>query len=107
MISPKIGGIVLIILPIIPLIMSIRYNSTNKQKYFEVYFLLSTLVSIIFSFAYSKLLGLPLTQDEKIYYSDFVGNLFLNYYGNIVIPLVYLLTLLIFYFIIYKRYLKQ
>jgi hypothetical protein len=102
MISPKVGVIILLVLPILPLTMAIIFNHTKKQKSFEFLFLLSIINSILFFYAYGTLLEFPFTDKEKIYYSDFWGQLFLLCVGNILIPVTYLILLAGFYFVFYK-----
>lgn len=102
MISPKIGGLIIFILPILPLIFSIIYKNTKKQSYFELFFVVAVILSAFFSYTYKKLLELPLTDREKVYYSDLGGQLFLKTFDNILIPIVYLSLLVIFYFVFYR-----
>lgn len=102
MISPKIGGLIIFILPILPLIFSIIYKNTKKQSYFELFFVVAVIVSAFFSYAYKQLLELPLSDREISYYSDFSGQLFLKTFNNMLIPLIYLSLLVIFYFVFYR-----
>lgn len=102
MITPKIGLVILLILPIPALIMSVLYGNTGKRKSFEMLFLISIVISVFFFYAYGKLLEFPIPDSEKIYYSDFLGQLFLICAGNLLIPITYFILMAGIYFVFCK-----
>lgn len=103
MIEPKFGGMILLVIPILSLFAIFIISPVSKRKYSEILFVVTIIFSIFFSFAYANLLTIPVPENEKIHYDDFVGKFFLFFFSNIFIPTFYYLGLLVFYFIFYKR----
>jgi len=103
MIKPKIGGLILLLFPLLPLVLAIITKSTVRRKACEIIFVITIINFIFYSFAYAEILKFLIVESERSYYDDILGKLFLFCFSNILIPLTYYLILLVFYFVFYKR----
>lgn len=97
MISKEFGGVVLVVLPLVPLIASVLTKSETRKRLLELLLVLTTLFSLFFSYQYSRLADLD-SVVHGIESSSFSERLFHYFFGNFLVPVIYFLALAIAYF---------
>lgn len=84
MITIGIGGVLLLLFPIGPFVAAILMRSVEKERLQIWIFVISAVLAVAFSVAYSKLLGFA---DERS--TGILDDLFVKFYGNLTYPLLY------------------
>lgn len=99
MITRGIGGLILIILPLIAIFAAMSTKSSERRKLQEGLLVLTIVMGIAFSSAYVKItqIGTMLNETSS---SNVFENIFQMFFGNFLFPITYFLVVGLTYFAI-------
>ena len=104
MITPKIGGIILIILPLIPVMFAILTTLDERRKIQEIIFVVAAVTCTFFSLQYVKLVAI---NKESFGGNNFLDVSFQFFFSSYMFPSIYFCGLLFVYFGVYRRKIWQ